>query len=294
MDPEIIAGTPRGGGQDRTARALASVIDGRVTISNVSGRGGGNGWDLLARRIGAENLVAVSSPTLVTNAIVGEAIIDHRDLTPLAMLYTEYSAIVVSSGSRWEDPKLMFGAIAEGTLTVSFATALGNMNHLALAEIAAHLGGQVRSLPIRVFESAPQALADVVAGNGDIAIVTAVSAVEGLSEGTLSPVAVTAPVRLGDPFSQTPTCLEMSVPCVRGTWRGVVGPPGLDPDRVARWEQTFSVAVATERWNRLLEENLWVDSYLGSDDTWSFLEAEREVLGELLGQLGLVIAVDNG
>jgi putative tricarboxylic transport membrane protein len=294
MDFEIIAGTPRGGGQDRTARALASVIDGKLTISNVSGRGGGNGWDLLARRTGAENLVAVSSPTLVTNLLVGEAVIDHRDLTPLAMLYTEFSALVVASGSRWEDPQLMLDGIAEETLTVSFATALGNMNHLALAEIAEHLGSQIRSLPIRVFESAPQALADVVAGKGDVAIVSAVSAVEGLSDGTLTPVAVTAPERLGGVFSPTPTCLELSVPCVRGTWRGVVGPPRLDPDLVAGWEQVFSAAVATEKWNRLLEQNLWVDSYLGPDATWRFLESEREELGSLLAQVGLVTAVNDG
>jgi putative tricarboxylic transport membrane protein len=188
----------------------------------------------------------------------------------------------------------MFDAIAEGTLTVSFATALGNMNHLALAEIAAYLGGQVRSLPIRVFESAPQALADVVAGNGDIAIVSAVSAVEGLSDGTLTPVAVTAPVRLGGAFSPTPTCLELSVPCVRGIWRGVVGPPGLDEDRVADWDQTFYAATTTERWRQLLEDNLWVDGYLGPDDTWRFLEAEREELGALLEQLGMVAAVSDG
>jgi putative tricarboxylic transport membrane protein len=294
MDFEIIAGTPRGGGQDRTARALASVIDGKVTISNVSGRGGGNGWDLLARRTGAENLLAVSSPTLITNALVGEAVIDHRDLTPLAMLYTEYSALVVSSGSSWEDPASMLGAFAQGALTVSFATALGNMNHLVLAEIATHLGIPVRSLPIRVFESAPQALDDVVAGNGDLAIVSAVSAVPGWSDGTLIPVVVTAPGRLGGAYASTPTCSELPVPCVRGTWRGVVGPPGLDPERVVVWEQALSAATETERWRELLEKNFWVDSYLGPGDTGRFLEGEREELAALLAQVGLVKTVEDG
>ena len=294
MDFEIIAGTPRGGGQDRTARALASVIDGRVTISNVSGRGGGNGWDLLARRAGAENLLAVSSPTLITNALVGEASIDHRDLTPLAMLYTEYSAIVVSSDSTWRDHKEALRGLAGGTLTVSLATALGSMNHLVLAEIATHLGTPVRSLPIRVFESAPQALDDVEAGNGDIAIVSAVSAVPGLSDGALTAIAVTAPVRLGGVFSSTPTCSELLVPCVRGTWRGVVGPPGLDPDHVAVWEETLSAAISTGRWQEILEENLWVDSYLGPGPTGRFLEGERDELGALLEQVGLIDPGDDG
>jgi len=265
-----------------------------VTISNVSGRGGGNGWDLLARRVGVENLLAVSSPTLISNALVGEAVIDHRDLTPLAMLYTEYSAIVVSSGSPWGDPKEPLRALAGGTLTVSFATALGNMNHLVLAEIAIHLGTPVRSLPIRVFESAPQALDDVGAGSGDIAIVSAVSAVPGLSSGALTAIAVTAPVRLGGAFSSTPTCSELLVPCVRGTWRGVVGPPGLDPDRVTVWEETLSAAISTSRWQGILEENLWVDSYLGPGPTGRFLEGERGELGALLEQVGLIGPGNDG
>lgn len=40
MDFEIIAGTPRGGGQDRTARAFASVLGGEATITAVIVAGG--------------------------------------------------------------------------------------------------------------------------------------------------------------------------------------------------------------------------------------------------------------
>jgi putative tricarboxylic transport membrane protein len=291
---EIIAGTPPGGGQDRTARAIAGILDTEVTITNVPGRGGGNAWDRLIARKGATDLVAVSSPTLITNAIVGESAIDHRDLTPLALLYTEHSALVVRPGSRLEEPSALLDAIGEGSAFVSFATALGNMNHLILAEIATHLDAPVSRLPIRVFESAPQALADLDAGNGDIAVVSAVSALPGLREGTLVPVMVTAPERLGGVFADTPTCLEMDVPCVRGTWRGLVGPPGLDESAVDAWAERLGNTTATGPWKRLLEDNLWTGTYLGPKYTWQFLEGEREQLSRLLEQTGLVARVDDG
>src|SRR3972149_339403 len=59
---EIIAGTPPGGGQDRTARAIAGILDTEVTITNVPGRGGGNAWDRLIAGKGATHLGAGSPP----------------------------------------------------------------------------------------------------------------------------------------------------------------------------------------------------------------------------------------
>jgi putative tricarboxylic transport membrane protein len=291
---EIVAGTPPGGGQDRAARAIAGLLGDGVKVTNRPGRGGGNAWDGLVAAPGAADLAAVSSPTLVTNAIVGESAIDHRDLTPLALLYTEYSALVVRPGSGLDEASALLDAMAAGTAVFSFATALGNMNHLILVEIAGHSGAPVSSLPIHVFESAPHALADVVGGEADVAVVSAASAIAGVGESALAAVLVTSPVRLGGVFAGTPTCVELGIPRVRGTWRGLVGPPGLDQTDIDAWSHRLASAVATERWRRLLEENLWVDGHAGPDDSMVFMEAERIELGRLLGRLDLVAKVGDG
>ena len=294
MAVEIIAGTPPGGGQDRAARAVAGSLGDGVRVTNLPGRGGGNAWDRLVAVPGAADLVAVSSPTLVTNAIVGESAIDHRDLTPLGLLYTEYSALVVRPGSGLEEASALLDAMAAGTVVVSFATALGNMNHLVLAAIAGHSGAPVSPLPIHLFESAPHALADVVGGGADVAVVSAASAIAGVVQSALAAVLVTSPVRLGGVFAGTPTCVEIRIPCVRGTWRGLVGPPGLDQTDIDTWSHRLASAVASERWGRLLEENLWVDSQAGPDESMVFMEAERIELGRLLGRLDLVAKVGDG
>jgi putative tricarboxylic transport membrane protein len=265
-----------------------------VTVANLPGRGGANAWERLHTRAGNTDLAAVSSPTLITNAILGHSDIDHRGLTPLGLLYTEHSALVVRPGSGLEEPSAMLDAIGEGFAVVSFATALGNMNHLILAEIALHLGVPVSTIPVRVFESAPEAVADLIAGTGHIAVVSAVSAVRALGEGAVAAVMVTSPTRLGRAFADTPTCLDLDVPCVRGTWRGLVGPPGLGPSTVDAWADRLAGATGTESWARLLDDNLWTGTYRGPAETRQFLEAEHEQLTLLLEEVGLVAAVGDG
>jgi len=291
---EIIAGTPPGGGQDRTARALASAIGEGIEVRNVPGRGGGNGWDELATRSGATDVVAVSSPTLITNSLVGDSTTDERDLTPIAVLYTEYSAVVASSGTKYADPEVTLDALARGALTVSFATALGNMNHLVLAELSTGLGGAVANLELRVFESARHAVADVLGGNSGIAIVSAASAVPEMDAGTVTGLAVSSPERLGGVFSAVPTATELELPCVRGTWRGLVGPPGLDEDRLAGWEAALSSVTPSQGWKQSIGESLWLATYLGASQTREFFASERDELAKLLGSIGLLAVPRDG
>jgi putative tricarboxylic transport membrane protein len=291
---EIIAGTPPGGGQDRTARALAAVIGQGVGVRNVPGRGGGNGWEELATHGGAHDVVAVSSPTLITNAVLGESTIDDRDLTPIAILYTEYSALVAASGTKWENPETTFDAIARGSVAVSFATALGNMNHLVLAEMASGLGGSVTPLTLRVFDSARDAVTDVLGNHSDIAVVSAASAVPAMRTGALTAISVSSPERLGGVFSVVPTSTELGVPSVRGTWRGLVGPPGLDEQRLAGWDRALSAVTASGSWKQSLAESLWLGTFLDSSETRPFLDSERVELAALLESIGLRGSIRDG
>jgi len=102
---EIVAGTPAGGGQDRPARALIKVLQqaslGGVSfkVTNIPGLGGGNAWRYLARQAGDAHVLAISSPTLLTNQLLGEDALDFQTLTPLANLYTEYIAFLVRGDS---------------------------------------------------------------------------------------------------------------------------------------------------------------------------------------------------
>lgn len=289
---EIIAGTPRGGGQDRTARALAAALDSvlevPIEVSNVAGRGGGNAWDLLAVRQGDGHVLSISSPTLLTNPITGISDLGFDRLTQVARLHTEYILFAVPAGSSLATAAdLIDGSHNWDALTVAFATAKGNINHIALAQLCRHSGSDARNLAVRVFDSAPQAAADVLAGNADLVAVTAASLAPQISDGSLRALAVSGPSRLAAPFDGVPCWKDLGVDCDVGTWRGVVGAPGLSASALVFWENAIGAAVATVEWCESLVRHLWSDTSLGPVDTHEFMRNEHLVMQAALTDLGL-------
>jgi putative tricarboxylic transport membrane protein len=232
-DIELIAGTPAGGGQDRPARVLIDLIKDLVGVpiklTNIAGRGGGNAWDYLARRPGDPHIVAINSPTIITNRLLGESTLDFAVLTPLANLYTEYLVFVVRPHTTPQSAHELLTRLGNDAagIHIAFATAIGNMNHMALAKITKQAGGDVSALRTEVFDSARYAVAHVVEGGADLAVITATSAVPELQSGALRAIAVSAPARMSGPFAGVPTWGETGIDCVVGTWRGVIGTRGM-------------------------------------------------------------------
>lgn len=287
---EIIAGTPRDGGQDRAARALApaleEVIDVPVSVSNVPGRGGGNAWDLLATYAGDAHRVSISSPTLITNTLNNVADLGHGDVTQLGLLCTEYIAFAVPTGSPISSPTELLDALAgPNPPVVSLATAWGNVNHIAVTYLCEHLGVDPRAVQVRVFDSARHAIADALETPGGIAAVSAASVLPELRDGSIRVIATSAPTRLGGQLSSIQTWTELGVDCVIGTWRGLVGPPELSAAAVSLWDATLSSAIATESWRSALIEHNWTDSFLMSAETESFMQTQEVQMQDALRSL---------
>ncbi len=295
---ELIAGTPPGGGQDRPARALIGILDRLrlldrpMQLLNMPGKGGGAAWDYIHAHPGDPHRLAINSPPLLTNRILGASDYDHGDLTPIAMLYTEYVAFVVPADSPLESATALRDRLGAdpASITVSLATALGTSNHIALAAIARQAGADPRALRIRVFDSARYAVADVLDGNAQVAAVTAVSAAPELAEGRLRALAVTAPERLAGIFSEAPTWGEIGIDCVIGTWRGVIAPAGITAEQCAFWESILRQATRDPGWHAELARQYWIDFFLGAADTRAFLDGERARLADALDRL----RVDEG
>jgi putative tricarboxylic transport membrane protein len=291
---ELVAGTPAGGGQDRPARVLIDLLKDTVGVpiklTNIAGRGGGNAWDYLAEHAGDPHIVAINSPTIITNRLTGESALDLAALTPLANLYTEYLVFVVRPDAKVASaPQLLAQLEADpAAIRIAFATAIGNMNHMALAKITKQAGGDVGALRTDVFDSARYAVAHVVEGRADLAVITATSAVPELTSGVLRAMAVSAPARMAGPFAQVPTWGESGIDCVVGTWRGVIGTSRMTAPQIAFWEQALLTAVRGDAWRAELARHHWVDTYLGAAATRDFLAGERDTMRSALGALGLL------
>src|SRR5688572_17038327 len=176
---EIVAGTPPGGGLDRTARALAKALEeskafpGPIAVRNVPGDGARKAWAYMDEHRADGNVVSVSHPNLTTDRLLGLASFEHFDYTPIAILYTEYIAFVarVDSEVKTAADLLARMRVDSAGLSVALSTALGNPNHIALARVVRHAGGDPRAPLVRVFDSALDAVGDVVSGKAELAAV---------------------------------------------------------------------------------------------------------------------------
>ncbi len=293
---EIVAGTPPGGGLDRAARALAKAVESNrlssvpVRVNNLPGDGGKKSWVYLNGRAGDPHVVSISSVNLTTDHLLGAAPFHHeRAFTPLAILYTEYIAFVARSDSPLKSSADLLGRFAKdaASVTVALSISLGNPNHIALAKVIRQAGGDVKAPVIRVFDSALDAVADTLAGNAEVAAVTAASTVKELAAGEMRALAVSAPERLTGVFAETPTWREQSVDCVIGSWRGVTGARGITAGQIRFWTALLEAATATAEWKDELARHQWSAMPLYGGALWDHLERERAEMNAILGELGL-------
>ena len=178
-DLEIVAGTPPGGGLDRTARVVVQVVkahglvDVSIRVTNVPGEGARRAWALMDTRADDPHVVSVSHGNITTDHLLGVSAFGQHSFTPIAMLYGEHIAFVASAGSSYGTAGKLLEALKRDARGVTFAlsTSLGNPNHIALAKVVRHAGADPRAPLIRVFDSALDAVDDVVAGHADIAAV---------------------------------------------------------------------------------------------------------------------------
>jgi putative tricarboxylic transport membrane protein len=168
------------------------------------------------------------------------------------------------------------------------STALGNPNHIAVAKMTRQAGGDINAPRIRVFDTALDAVADVVEGHAEVGAVTAASVVKELEAGRVRLLAVSGPERLPPPFADTPTWAEQSVDCVVGAWRGVTGPSGLVPAQVAFWERLLRNVTSDTRWRAALARHCWSPMYLDGEEMQAYLARERDEMRALLDELGLL------
>lgn len=293
---DIVAGTPPGGGLDRTARALALALEAAhqpgvpVFVRNVPGDGSRKAWAYMNERVGDPHVLSIAHPNLATDRLMGLASFDLRAYTPIAILYTEYLAFAVRSDSvlRSAADLLERARVDSASLSVALSTSLGNPNHVALARIVQHAGGDPKAPLVRVFDSALDAMADIVSGKSELAVVTAASTSHAFTAGQVRILALSAPQRLPGAFAAVPTWSEYSVPCEVGAWRGVAGAAGIGESHIAFWVRVLRAATASATWRSELERHGWSDGYLDGPALHAYLENERKEMAAALSELGLI------
>lgn len=292
---ELIAPSGAGGGSDKVARAVQKalqenkLVEVPLIIVNRPGAGGALAWGGLNQGQVDGTRIAISTANLLTNYILGKSTLQYSDLTPIAQLFSEYPGLAVRNDSPIRNGKDLLEQLKRdpSSLTVAIGTTVGSVGHIALALSTKAVGSDAKRLKTVVFPAAAQGMTALLGGHVDMVTSPVSNLVPHALDGKIRIIAIAAPKRFSGKGAEIPTLHELGVKVEVDSLRGVVGPKGMTGAQIAYWEGVLKKMAETSDWRKQLENNLWVNSFTGSEGSANALKAQHEEMRAGLAELGL-------
>lgn len=293
---EIIIPTSPGSGVDNTARTMQAILQGaKLVPSPIIALNKPAGMYAVAigyldRFPGDGHKLLVHTSTALAAYVIGQLKFNYFDLTPIANLVNEPIALVVRPDSPIKDAQDLVARLKKdpSSVTIAFASALGNPFHVTAALLARSANIDPNKLTIVVYNSSGEGMTQVMGGHVDTFMVTPANFKSLLEAKKIRMIAVSSPKRLDGVLATVPTFKEQGFDIQLNLWRGVVGAKGLSPAQVAYWDEVFRRMANSKEWRDTADKNGWVSDYKNSKETREYLKAEYEVLKSVLTDLGMV------
>ena len=293
---ELVVPSGPASGLDTAMRTVKRISDAKrlfnvpTIVVNRPGAGGTLAYQYLNQRPGDGRLLALASPSLVTNRLMGTGELDHRDVTPVCTLFSENIVFMVRMDSNLLDGRALVGALRKRPDAVSFgvATALGGANHIAAASVLKAVGLDARAGLYVPYKSGGDALVALLGGEVGVVPVAAPVAVPQAQAGKVRVLATASGQRLGGDLAGVPTWRELGVDMAYTSWRAIVAPRSTSEADVRAAAAAFASLAASPEWRSELDRQLWIGEYGGPEYTRRFLQEEYDEHRALLAQLGLV------
>lgn len=291
---EIVAPASPGGGWDLTARSVQKIlkdnklVTGNINVINKPGGGGEVGWNYLHSK-DSHNL-AVNSSLLLTNNLLGQSKLTHKDFTPLATLATEWQSIAVPADSPYKSINDLLEQIKKDpkSIKIGVGPGLGNDDHLAFVQAASMKGITPTDLNFLVYDGGGGDVVTALMGKHVDAVTTSVSEVKDQHlAGKLRILVVSSDEKLEE-LEDVPTLQDEGIDMVFPHWRGIMGPPDMTEEEIKYWDEKLGEMVETDEWKKLLENNDWDSFYQDSEATKKFFDEQEKLYKKLIDDSGLV------
>ena len=247
-----------GGGSDTVGRALARGMTERlghqVVVENRVGAAGSIGAEFAARAAPDGYTILLGSTSELTQYPVVNPKIRYdpvRDFAPISMVATVPLVFIVH-------PALPVQSVAEFTRLargrpgqIDFGSAgVGATSHLAVEHYIMLAGVKLNHVP---YKGSPQATAELVAGQIQMAIATLPSAFSFIQAGRLKALAVSTEKRVAG-LPHVPTMQESGVTgYVNVLWTALLAPRGTPPAIVKQLHSEIAPALENAEVRKVLE-----------------------------------------
>ena len=289
----ILAPASPGGGWDQTARAMQAALQedgatGSVRVVNVAGAGGTIG---LAQFVNAGanrgNALLVTGLIMVGAVLTNRSAVTLEETTPIARLTGDYELLVVPADSPYDDLAAFVEAWKQdpGALAIAGGSA-GGTDHMLAGLLAARVGMDPTTINYVPHSGGGESIASILGAQVAAGINGVSELAPFVAAGRLRALAISSAERR--PGRQVPTFREQGVDLTLTNWRGVVGPPDLEDDRLAALTARIDALRQSPAWQASLARNDWIDLYLAGPAFETFLDEERARAAAVLDSIGLL------
>ena len=292
---EIVVGSAPGGSNDKTGRTVERILSEKklvpttLTVNNRPGGGGNIMLTYVSQKAGDAHYLAVVTPSLLTNHIVGQSTLNYTDFTPIASLFNDYIVFAVNPDSGIKNGRDLTERLKKDpkSISIGFATALGSHNHIGAGLLMKAIGGDAKALKAIAFKGSAEAITALLGGHIDLVTTAAGNVDAQVAAGKLRIVGIAANKRFPGALANVPTWKEQGANVVFGGWRAIVGPRGMSAAQSAYWEGALRKVVETAEWKQDLDKNYWSDDFVTGEQFRKDMATDYAAMKAVLVDLGL-------
>lgn len=287
----LMVGFPPGQATDLVARVLAEqlgpAIGATVIVENKPGQGGSVALAQMARSAPDGNTLMLSAlASLVANPHLYKSVgyDTLKDVEPIAMVGDLPMVLVVNPALPVNTVReLIAHAKANPDRLMHPSSGNGTLSHLGMEDLKRRAGMTIQHVP---YAGSPKAMADLVAGNVQVAMDTVAVTRPFVQSGRLRAIAVTYGSRLPG-FPDTPTIAEEGFENFAiSAWLALIGPAGMPRDQVERISTALARIVESPAVAEKYSTLGAVRRYLPPAELKSFIGAEYSRWGTIVKAVG--------
>jgi tripartite-type tricarboxylate transporter receptor subunit TctC len=220
--------------------------------------------------------------------LLGQANFTTASYTPIGQFNVDPAAVHVAQDSPFKSIKEVVDALKENpaSLRISCGGTCNASWDIPFASLLLDQGVDVTKVNLIPAQGSAAGLQELASGGVDI-VLCSVPETDALAQaGKVRSIGVMSKERL-EKYPNIPTVGEqMGKEYVGGTWRGLAGPPKMDPALVATIEAALKKAYESERFQKGMKERGFGPAWLDSRQLTSFMAEHEEVTERVVKAIG--------